>query len=221
MLKYELLLRTIRATCYLQLLHGTSSDIFTLLQCWEPFPLTVPVTGQPFRIFSACTVSDGAIAYRKVEGVHAHSEQPGRRLHTPGSFRHDRSSSQAFHGGRGLRPLEPGQYLSVRYTERLSESGIEPSVGSRGDSYDCALAESVIGLYKDRGHSKGRPVEGSRRCRIRHSRLGVLVQRAAAPGTDWRHTTDRIRTDVLSAATVPPRRGRTQLKLSPKTRRRF
>ncbi|MEX0601521.1 MAG: IS3 family transposase [Rhodothermales bacterium] len=40
------------------------------------------------------------------------------------------------------------QYLSIRYTERLSEAGIEPSVGSRGDSYDNALAESVIGLFK-------------------------------------------------------------------------
>lgn len=40
------------------------------------------------------------------------------------------------------------QYLSIRYTERLAEAGIEPSVGSRGDSYDNALAESVIGLYK-------------------------------------------------------------------------
>ena len=40
------------------------------------------------------------------------------------------------------------QYLSIRYTERLGEAGIEPSVGSRGDSYDNALAESVIGLYK-------------------------------------------------------------------------
>lgn len=40
------------------------------------------------------------------------------------------------------------QYLSIRYTERLTEAGIEPSVGSTGDSYDNALAESVIGLYK-------------------------------------------------------------------------
>lgn len=40
------------------------------------------------------------------------------------------------------------QYLSIRYTERLAEAGIEPSVGRRGDSYDNALAESVIGLYK-------------------------------------------------------------------------
>lgn len=40
------------------------------------------------------------------------------------------------------------QYLSIRYTERLAEVGIEPSVGSVGDSYDNALAESIIGLYK-------------------------------------------------------------------------
>ena len=40
------------------------------------------------------------------------------------------------------------QYLSIRYTDRLAEAGIEPSVGSVGDSYDNALAESVIGLYK-------------------------------------------------------------------------
>ena len=40
------------------------------------------------------------------------------------------------------------QYVSLRYTERLADAGIAPSVGSRGDSYDNALAESVIGLYK-------------------------------------------------------------------------
>jgi len=40
------------------------------------------------------------------------------------------------------------QYLSIRYTERLGEAGIEPSVGSIGDSYDNALAECVIGLFK-------------------------------------------------------------------------
>jgi putative transposase len=41
-----------------------------------------------------------------------------------------------------------GQYLSIRYTERLAEAGMERSVGSMGDSYDNALAESVIGLFK-------------------------------------------------------------------------
>ncbi len=40
------------------------------------------------------------------------------------------------------------QYLSIRYTERLAEMGVEPSVGSVGDSYDNALAETIIGLYK-------------------------------------------------------------------------
>ena len=42
------------------------------------------------------------------------------------------------------------QYLSIRYTERLVEAGIEPSVGSRGDAYDNAMAESVIGSLQDR-----------------------------------------------------------------------
>ena len=46
------------------------------------------------------------------------------------------------------RPLESAQYLSIRYTERLLEAGLEPSVGSVGDSYDNALAETVFGLYK-------------------------------------------------------------------------
>lgn len=40
------------------------------------------------------------------------------------------------------------QYVSIRYTERLTEAGIEPSVGSKGDSYDNALAETINGLYK-------------------------------------------------------------------------
>jgi len=46
------------------------------------------------------------------------------------------------HSDRGV------QYVSIRYTERLSEVGITPSVGSVGDSYDNALAETIIGLYK-------------------------------------------------------------------------
>lgn len=40
------------------------------------------------------------------------------------------------------------QYVSIRYSERLAQAGIVPSVGSRGDSYDNALAESINGLYK-------------------------------------------------------------------------
>ncbi len=59
---------------------------------------------------------------------------------------HDRrpvqESGLIHHSDRG------GQYLSIRYTERLAEAGIEPSVGSVGDSYDNALAETINGLYK-------------------------------------------------------------------------
>ena len=40
------------------------------------------------------------------------------------------------------------QYVSIRYSERLAEAGIEPSVGSKGDSYDNALAETINGIYK-------------------------------------------------------------------------
>ncbi len=40
------------------------------------------------------------------------------------------------------------QYVSIRYSERLAEAGVEPSVGSVGDSYDNALAETINGLYK-------------------------------------------------------------------------
>ncbi len=46
------------------------------------------------------------------------------------------------------RPVESAQYLSIRYSERLGEAGIESSVGSTGDSYDNALAETINGLYK-------------------------------------------------------------------------
>jgi hypothetical protein len=45
-------------------------------------------------------------------------------------------------------PLESAQYVSIKYTERLAKAGIEPSVGSVGDSYDNALAETINGLYK-------------------------------------------------------------------------
>jgi len=59
---------------------------------------------------------------------------------------YDRGGAEAagliHHSDRGT------QYLSMRYTHRLADAGIAPSVGSRGDSYDNALAESVIGLFK-------------------------------------------------------------------------
>ncbi len=53
-----------------------------------------------------------------------------------------RDDALIHHSDRG------SQYVSIRYSERLAEAGIEPSVGSRGDSYDNALAETINGLYK-------------------------------------------------------------------------
>ena len=59
---------------------------------------------------------------------------------------HDR---RPVHGGGLVHHSDRGsQYLSIKYTERLAEAGIEPSVGSVGDSYDNALAETINGLYK-------------------------------------------------------------------------
>ncbi len=53
-----------------------------------------------------------------------------------------------------------GQYLSIRYTERLAEAGIETSVGSVGDSYDNALAETIIGLFKTEEIRQNGPWKG-------------------------------------------------------------
>ena len=54
----------------------------------------------------------------------------------------ERDRSLVVHSDRG------SQYVSIRYSKRLAEAGVEPSVGSKGDSYDNALAETINGLYK-------------------------------------------------------------------------
>ena len=54
----------------------------------------------------------------------------------------ERDGALIHHSDRG------SQYVGIRYSERLAEAGIEPSVGSKGDSYDNALAETINGLYK-------------------------------------------------------------------------
>lgn len=71
---------------------------------------------------------------------------------------HDRAAQNegnlVHHSDRGV------QYVSIRYTERLADAGIEPSVGSVGDSYDNALAETIIGLYKTEVIHKRGPWRG-------------------------------------------------------------
>ncbi len=68
---------------------------------------------------------------------------------------HDRKPIQndglVHHSDRGV------QYVSIKYSERLAEAGIEPSVGSVGDSYDNALAETINGLYKAEVIHRRRP----------------------------------------------------------------
>jgi transposase InsO family protein len=91
-----------------------------------------------------------------------------------------------------------GQYLSIRYMERLAAASVAPSVGSTGESYDNALAETIIGLYKDRAHPPSRTVEASRRRGIRHAGMRGLVQPPPAAETHRRHPAGRKGTGVLS-----------------------
>src|SRR5216117_4021501 len=64
------------------------------------------------------------------------------RLRWPSGARDTQLDGLVHHSDRG------GQYLAIRYTERLAEAGAVTSVGSRGDWFDNALAKSTIGLYK-------------------------------------------------------------------------
>lgn len=73
---------------------------------------------------------------------HLRTDLPLAALEMAACLRDERLGDLVHHSDRGC------QYTSIRYTERLEEFGIKPSVGSRGDSYDNAVAESTIGLYK-------------------------------------------------------------------------
>ena len=81
------------------------------------------------------------------------------------------------------------QYLSIRYSERLTEAGAQPSVGSVGDSYDNALAETIIGLYKTevihrRGpwrHLEDLPPQEAITARKKWSRFEQFLRRGSQP----------------------------------------
>jgi transposase InsO family protein/transposase-like protein len=87
----------------------------------------------------------------------------------------DRAERLVHHSDRGV------QYLSIRYTERLAEAGIEPSVGSQGDAYDNALAESDRAV-QDRGDPAARPLARAGRRGVRHPAMGLVVQPSPPPG---------------------------------------
>lgn len=78
-------------------------------------------------------------------GTSAHA---GFALNVPGQAVHDRRPVRGRGIGMGHHSDSDSQYLSIRYTERLAEAGIEASIGSVGDSYDNALAEMIDGLFK-------------------------------------------------------------------------
>ena len=91
------------------------------------------------------------------------------------------------------------QYVSIRYTERLAEAGVEPSVGSVGDSYDNALAETIIGLYKTEVIRRRGPWR-SRSRGVRDPRMGRLVQSPPAPRADRQRPAGRGRGTLLRRA---------------------
>ena len=89
------------------------------------------------------------------------------------------------HSDRGM------QYISIRYTERLAEAGVERSVGSVGDRYDNALAETMNGLYKAEViHRRGpwRSMDG-----VEYATLEWvgLVQQPPAARAHWKHPARR------------------------------
>ena len=103
---------------------------FTYVATWQGFVYVAFVIDAFARRIVGWRVSRTAHAGFVLDALEqaVHQRQPGAGL--------------VHHSDRG------SQYLSIRYTERLAEAGIDTSVGSVGDSYDNALAESIIGLFK-------------------------------------------------------------------------
>ena len=108
-------------------------------------------------------------------------------------------SQLVHHSDRG------GQYLAIRYTERLAANEIVNSVGSRGDSYDNALAESHQRALQDRTRPQQRPLARPRRPRARHPRMGRLVQPPPALRRPRPHPTRRVRGPLLPSRELTPR----------------
>jgi transposase InsO family protein len=104
---------------------------FTVVATWSGFVYVAFVIDAFARRIVGWRVSRSARAEFVLDALEQalHGRQPWR-------------TSLIHHSDRGV------QYVSIKYTERLAEAGIEPSVGSVGDSYDTALAETVIGLFK-------------------------------------------------------------------------
>jgi transposase InsO family protein len=105
---------------------------FTYVSTWQGFVYTAFVIDAFARRIVGWRVSSAASAGFVLDALEQalHERRPVRR------------DGLIHHSDRGV------QYVSIKYTERLAEAGIEPSVGSVGDSYDNALAETINGLFK-------------------------------------------------------------------------
>lgn len=122
-----------------------------------------------------------------------------------------------------LRPVELAQYRAVRYTERLAEAEAAASVGSKGDSYDNAMAEALNSLFKAEciRNPVMRPNGGwniGRRRRDRRRRVRRLVQPTPPPRQTRPRPTGQVRGRLLGQQRQPalprqprPHRGRNQI----------
>ena len=95
----------------------------------------------------------------------------------------ERTDALIHHCDRGT------QYVSIVYTERLAQAGIKPSVGSRGDSYDNALAETINGLYKAELIHRSAPWKTKEALEPGDPGMGGLVQPPPTAELDWLYST--------------------------------
>ena len=105
-------------------------DDFTFVSTWRGFvyvAFVIDTFANRIVGWKASTTQDTQFVLDALEQA-IHARRPAEKL--------------IHHADRG------SQYVSIKYTERLADAGLEPSVGSVGDSYDNALAETIIGLFK-------------------------------------------------------------------------
>ena len=111
---------------------------------------------------------------------------------------HDRRPVQ---GSRLVHHSDRGsQYVSIRYTERLAEAGVEPSVGSVGELLRQCSRRNHQRPLQGRGHPSAWTMALMRGRRVRHARMGRLVQQSPAAGTHRQHPAGRSRGALLRHA---------------------
>src|SRR4051794_18357813 len=104
-------------------------------------------------------------------------------------------------GGRSLDQIAGLiDWTSIRYTERLAEASIEPSVGSVGDSYDNALAESINGLYKTEVIRRRGPWRSLETVEFATLEWVEWLNQPSATRADRKRASRRSRSDILRRA---------------------